>query len=207
MPKLKKEYAESRRQEIRKAAWESFMEKGYEKTTMREIARRMNASTGILYTYYKNKTQILTEMQERVQSRIQYVLAEMNKKESVKETYAEFFRNEFKWPSDDTARRNCTGMVGLLAEALRSKDIRKLINTSFRDIEEGGAKLIKKGIKLGEIQKNVDPKAVAGLFQAMEWGLWLQIALIDGLDIKTYTKNISKLLMGNIWLNPETAKK
>ena len=69
MPKLKKEYADSRRKEIVMAAWQSFMEKGYEKTTMREIARRMNATTGVLYTYYKNKSEILLEMQKGIQKK------------------------------------------------------------------------------------------------------------------------------------------
>jgi AcrR family transcriptional regulator len=175
------------------------MEKGYEKTTMREIARRMNASTGILYTYFKTKDEILEEMQTRIHNRIQSVLTEMNKGDSVRETYAGFFHHEFKWPSDNTARKNCRGMVGLLALALRSKGIRKLINASFREIEEGGAKLIKKGIKNGEIYAQVDPKAVAGLFQALEWGLWMQIALIDGLDIHSYIDNVIKIVTGNIW--------
>jgi AcrR family transcriptional regulator len=203
MPKLKKEYADSRMQEIRKAAWESFMEKGYEKTTMREIARRMNASTGILYTYFKTKGEILKAMQTGVRKRIQNVLTEMNKRDSIRETYAGFFSHEFKWPSDNIAKKNCRGMVGLLAEAMRSKGVRKLMNSSFKDIEEGGAKLIEKGIENGEIHSHVDPKAVAGLFQALEWGLWMQIALIDGLDIKACTDNITKILMGNIWRKPE----
>jgi AcrR family transcriptional regulator len=201
MPKLKKEYAESRRQEIRKAAWESFMQNGYEKTTMREIARRMNASTGILYTYYKNKTEILADMQTRVRGHIQCVLAEMNKRGSVKETYEGYFHNEFKWPSDKIARRNCTGTLGLLVEALRSKDMKKLIIAGYKDIEEGAGELIKKGIKNGEVHANVDPKAVAGLFQALEWGLWMQIALVDGLDVKNSVDNLIKILMGKVWRN------
>ncbi len=201
MPKLKKEYAESRRQEIRKAAWESFMQNGYEKTTMREIARRMNASTGILYTYYKNKTEILADMQTRVRGHIQCVLAEMNKRGSVKETYEGYFRHEFKWPSDKIARRNCTGTLSLLVEALRSKDMKKLIIAGYKDIEEGAGEFIKKGIKNGEVHANVDPKAVAGLFQALEWGLWMQIALVDGLDVKNSVDNLIKILMGKVWKN------
>ena len=69
MPKLKKEYTDSRRKEILQAAWKSFMEAGYEKTTMREIAKRMDASTGVLYTYYKNKTELLAAMLTGVLSR------------------------------------------------------------------------------------------------------------------------------------------
>lgn len=207
MPKLKKECTDSRKQEILKAVWASFMEKGYEKTTMREIADRMNATTGILYTYFKNKEEILEEMQTGIRSRIQQIFSKMSKKESVRETYAGFFTHEFKWPSDNTARKNCRGMVGLLAEALRSKGIRRLMNVSYRDIEEAGSKLIEKGIKNGEINAHINPKAVSGLFQALEWGLWMQIALIDDLDIKAITDNMVKILMGNVWRNPVANEK
>ncbi len=199
MPKLKKEYSDSRKKEIIKAAWESFMEKGYEKTTMREIARRMDATTGVLYTYFGSKEEILVALQTGVLKRIERIYTEMNKGDSVKETYAGFFSHEFNYPSASLAKRNCRAMIGLYAEALRSEGVRKLVNTSFRDIEEGGAKLIRKGIKNGEIHEDVDPGSVIGFFQAVEWGIWMQIALIDDLDVEAYTKNISKILMGNIW--------
>ncbi len=199
MPKLKKAYADSRKKEIVKAAWISFMEKGYEKTTMREIARRMNASTGVLYTYFKSKDEILVELQASVLKRIERIYTEMNKRDSVRETYAGFFSHEFNYPSENKARKDCRAMIGLYAEALRSEGVRELVNSSFRDIEEGGAKLIQKGIKNGEIHAYVDPKAAIGFFQALEWGIWMQIALIDGLDVKTHTENIVKILMGNIW--------
>ena len=201
MPKLKKGHADLRRKEILKAAWSSFMDKGYEKTTMREIARRMDATTGVLYTYYRNKTEILADMQTRIRGHIQNVLAEMNKNDSVKETYKGYFDHEFNWPSDKTARKNCRGTVGLLAEALRSEDMREHVNANFREIEEGATKFIEKGIKSGEIQPHVDAKALAGLFQALEWGLWIQIALIDGADVKLIVNNFIKIVMGKVWQN------
>jgi AcrR family transcriptional regulator len=207
VPKLKKEYADSRKKEIVKAAWDSFMENGYEKTTMREIARRMDASTGVLYTYYKTKGEILEAMQAGILQRIEQVYAEMNEGDSVRETYGGFFSHEFRYTSANVARKNCKAMVGLLAEGLSSENIRKLWNASFWDIEEGGVNIIEKGIKNGEIHAHVDPRAVIGFFQALEWGMWMQIALIDGLDIKKYTENIVKILMGNIWRDPEASEK
>ena len=199
MPKLKKEYADSRRKEIVMAAWQSFMEKGYEKTTMREIARRMNATTGVLYTYYKNKSEILLEMQKGIQKNIDRVYTQIESIDSVRDAYAGFFKNEFKYASDSQAKKNCRAMVGLLSEAMNSKELRKLINTSFRIIEERGAKIIKKGIENGEIHAHANPKATIGFFQALEWGLWMQIALIDGLNVNSYIQNIRKVLMGNVW--------
>ncbi len=203
MPKLKKEYADSRKREIVMAAWESFMEKGYEKTTMREIARRMNATTGVIYTYYKNKRDILLEMQTGIQKNIERGYTQMEKSDSVWDAYAGFFKYEFKYSSESQARKNCRAMVGLLAEAMSSEDLKKLINVSFRDVEERGAKIIRKGIKNGEIHAHANPKATVGFFQALEWGLWIQIALIDGLNVNSYMQKIRKILMGNVWLNGE----
>ncbi len=70
MPKLKKEYADSRKKEILRTASYCFYEIGYEKTTMREIARRMNATTGVLYIYFKKKEEILKELQNIMIERI-----------------------------------------------------------------------------------------------------------------------------------------
>jgi AcrR family transcriptional regulator len=199
MPKLKKEYSESRKKEIIKAAWDIMMEKGYEKTTMREIARRIDATTGVLYTYYKNKSEILLEMQAGILKHIENVYKEMDKRDSVREAYSEFFKYEFKYPSVEQAKKFCRAMVGLLAEALSSEDIRKLINASFNKVVDGGSKIIQKGIKNGEVHTHVDPKAVIGFFYALEWGIWMQIAFLDGLNVDSYIRNIRKILMGNVW--------
>jgi hypothetical protein len=96
-------------------------------------------------------------------------------------------------------------MVGLLAEAMNSEDLRKLINASFKNIVRRGAKIIKKGISDGEIHPHANPRATIGFFQALEWGLWMQIALIDGLNVNSYMQNIRKILMGNVWI--EESKK
>lgn len=207
MPKLKKEYADLRKKEIVKAAWDIMMEMGYEKTTMREIAKRIDATTGVLYTYYKNKSEILLEMQGGILSHLEYVYGEMDKIDSVKEAFSEFFKYEFKYPSVKQAKKNCKAMVGLLAEALSSKDIRKLINASYKKVEDVGSKLIEKGIKNGEIHTHVDPKTVIRFFYALEWGIWMQIALLDGLSVNSYIQNIRKILMGNVWQDPDCVEK
>ena len=199
MPKLKKEYADLRKKDILKATWMSIMEKGYEKTTMREIAKRMNASTGVLYTYFKTKDEILEETQTRMLERNAHRFSEMDKRNSVREIYVEIFNQEYKSSSAKKAKKNSRGMVSLVVEASRSEVIRKLLNSHFRDIEKGGAKQVARGIKNGEIHSFVDPKALVGMMQALEVGLWLQIALIDGLDIHSYIDNVIKIITGNIW--------
>lgn len=199
MPKLKKEYADLRKKDILKAAWMSIMEKGYEKTTMREIAKRMNATTGVIYTYFKTKDEILEETQTRILERNARRSSEMDKRDSIREIYVELFNLEYKSPSAKQLKKNSRGLVSIVVEASKSEGIRKLVNSNFWNIQEGGAKRVERGIKNGEIHSFVDPKALVGMMQALEVGLWLQIALIDGLDIHSYIDNIIKIITGNIW--------
>ena len=51
---------EVRKQEIIDTAMSVFAEKGYEATTMKDIAQRMNVASGLCYHYFQNK-QILYE--------------------------------------------------------------------------------------------------------------------------------------------------
>lgn len=51
---------EERKQEIIETALKLFAEKGYEYTTMQDIAERMNVSQGLCYRYFKSKAEIFT---------------------------------------------------------------------------------------------------------------------------------------------------
>jgi AcrR family transcriptional regulator len=207
MPKLKKEYADSRKKEIIWTAWQSFMEIGYEKTTMREIAKRMDATTGVLYTYFKTKGDILKELQNAILENNARCYAEMNKKDSVSEAYRELFSYEFKAPSSKKAREKAKLFVSLLAEAPNSEGISELVNASYRATEKRGSNTIAKGIKSGEIHTNIDPKALSAMFQALWYGLWMQIAVLDGLNVKSHVNGILNILLGNTWRKPEVMGK
>ncbi|WP_293943860.1 MULTISPECIES: TetR/AcrR family transcriptional regulator [unclassified Sphingobacterium] len=51
-------------QRILNAARKIFLEKGYEKTSMRNIANEINYSPGSLYFHFKDKTEIFQELQK-----------------------------------------------------------------------------------------------------------------------------------------------
>jgi AcrR family transcriptional regulator len=55
---------DERRQEIVETALELFSEKGYENTTIQDIAERMNVSPGLCYRYFKSKTEIFAATSE-----------------------------------------------------------------------------------------------------------------------------------------------
>jgi len=55
-------YRESLRQEILDAARALFVESGYEATSIRRIAERIGASSGILYHYFEDKPAIMAQL-------------------------------------------------------------------------------------------------------------------------------------------------
>ncbi|CAA9589450.1 MAG: Transcriptional regulator, AcrR family [uncultured Thermomicrobiales bacterium] len=58
-PKRSDEFKADRREEILVAAMHLFVTRGYDRTTMREIAREAGVSTGAIYVYYPTKAAML----------------------------------------------------------------------------------------------------------------------------------------------------
>ncbi len=67
---------EKRRQQILTAAKKVFSEKGYNKTTMEDIAKKAELSPGTLYLYFKNKEELYASLSLRV---LKHFLAGMEK--------------------------------------------------------------------------------------------------------------------------------
>ncbi len=62
---------ERRRQQIMVAAKRVFSEKGFAKTTMEDISKESELSTGTLYLYFKNKEELFASLSFRI---LQYLL-------------------------------------------------------------------------------------------------------------------------------------
>jgi AcrR family transcriptional regulator len=59
MPKRSEHFKADRREEILAAATRCFLARGYDRTTMREIATEAGVSTGAIYVYFHTKAEIL----------------------------------------------------------------------------------------------------------------------------------------------------
>lgn len=62
MPVREESYMEQQKQRILAAAFVCFSEKGYQKTSMRAIAREAGLAVGTLYIHFQNRKDILTAM-------------------------------------------------------------------------------------------------------------------------------------------------
>jgi AcrR family transcriptional regulator len=198
-PKLPKEYSDFRRRQILTSAWECFAEKGYSETTVREIAKRMDASTGVIYNFFKGKEEILEAIQGWSIENNKQIFGQMGQKGSVREAIAEFFRNNFECGPVEEVKKSSRANISLLSEAVKKEKIKAMFSSSYDFMEENLAGFFKEGKKRKEIISNMDPTVMAGFLIALLLGLQLQLALIDRLGNRAYIENIKKMLFANIW--------
>lgn len=206
-PKLPKEYSDFRRRQILMSAWECFADKGYSETTVREIAKRMKASTGVIYNFFKGKEEILEAIQDWSIENNKQIFGRMGQKESVREAIGEFFENNFECGPIEDVKKSSRGNISLLSEAVKKEKIRAMFRSSYDFMEENLSGFLKEAKKKREITSNEDPKVLAGYLIALLLGLQLQVALIDKLGSKAYIENIKKLLFANIWKSPSADPK
>ena len=199
-PKLPEEYSDFRKEQILNAAWECFVEKGYSETTMREISKRINASTGVIYNYFKGKDELLDAIQESSLEQYRKAFDKMDHKSTAREAILGFINSRLECCPVDVMKKSARGYIGLWSEAMKRQNIRNIFSSHYGLMRENLAKLIKEGIKKGEIKADLDPDAIAGFFIAILSGLEVQMALIDGFDTEIYIENIKKIISGNLWL-------
>lgn len=79
MPKVSEAHKDSRRRQILDAAIECFARRGFQRTSMEDIIRESNLSTGAIYSYFQSKDQIIEtladEQHDREKRLIQQALA------------------------------------------------------------------------------------------------------------------------------------
>ena len=71
------ELRQQKRQEVANAAFDLFLKDGFHLTTTRDIARRAGISTGALFTYFKDKEDLLFHIVSQEQEQAETQLVEM----------------------------------------------------------------------------------------------------------------------------------
>ena len=73
-PEENERIRQASKEKIRAAAMELFIKQGYYATSISDIAKQAGISKGLLYSYYKGKEELLSEM---VEARIREVVEVM----------------------------------------------------------------------------------------------------------------------------------
>ncbi len=119
--------AETRQEQLLKAAHDLFMKKGYRATTTEAIARKAGLTKGAVYHHYRNKETILVELVKVVLDAYE---AEMLKITDTNLSPADLFE-KLRQIDEAMPMHEARHDPGLMAELLQLPRIAKLVNDTF----------------------------------------------------------------------------
>ncbi len=191
---MPEEYFDFRKQQILKAAWECFTDKGYQETTISDISKRLNISTGVIYNYFKGKDEIAEAIQSKAFENRDQIFEKMAEKDTTHEAILEYFKQAFECCSHEEIKKSARRNISMWTQALRKENIKEMVVSHFEHMRKNMSGFIKEGIKRGEYQDSLDPESVSIFYISLFIGLQIHIALTDELDIATYLEDIKKML-------------
>lgn len=197
-PEVSPEYAEFRRRKILEAAWHSFAENGVRGTTMRGIAERLGLSTGILYTYFKNKEAIVAALDEMATEQNRVLLAELERKATVREALEGLFDSLLRCCPEEEFRRSARANLTSWYEALRTPAFGGSFTRSREQLETALVSMIRWGIGRGELADCLAPEAAATAILATLFGVQVQVALVERLDAPALLRSARDLVLGGL---------
>ncbi len=182
---------DTRRQQILNAAVELFVERGYENSSVDEIARVAGLSKGSIYWYFKSKLDILFSLTDR------YV--EESQAEVVRLAAEDKYGTEalYKVHRDLDAQKQASPekdklLSQLLGLAARYPEIRERMRDYYRGWDDVSTNLIQNAIQNGKFAP-VDAKALAQAITALYDGLCMRRQLDPAVDIVNVIETIMKL--------------
>ena len=148
---------EQRREEIVSAAVKLFCEKGYEGTTIRDIARAVGVTEGLLYHYFPSKAELIAECWRRCSwhSRAVAIVNQAGDR-PVAEVLHELIRDHLA-----SLYANGPSFRMHAAEMLRDGELASMSQHYIHETHTAVADFLRRHQQAGSISADVDPDVVA----------------------------------------------
>jgi AcrR family transcriptional regulator len=191
------------KESIVKTALELFLQHGYEKTSLNQLAREVGITKPAIYHYFKNKDELFHEV-------VSLFFQEMGKWSSARlgscETLEDLLKAFFE--SLESFREVADILLGKRKRGVSYSFLELILNASKRDprvrrrIEDGfllSRRTLKERLveaqERGEIRDDIDPEVFAFQIHALVEGTTLISYLDKSVDLNT----IGEKLFENIW--------
>ncbi|MGV8144381.1 MAG: TetR/AcrR family transcriptional regulator [Methanothermobacter sp.] len=150
---------EERIKSITDAAMEVFLEKGYQNTTMENIAKNAGLSKGGLYHYFKSKDMILIHVNQKISAEIEKIMKNAFKKSSVKEGILTYIRNYLKYWLEHP--KETTFLFLSITKIMENQELLEYYQMYTEDYISYFQEAFKRGVQSGEfIEHNVKTSAL-----------------------------------------------
>ena len=187
MPKVVAGYKEEAKSRIIEAALDVFTKRGFDRSTMDEVAHRVGVSKAALYRYFPSKDSLLEAVFIATQRRLQDFLSESFEGRSLGEGVGKLFDR-----LDRTYGQSYDLILEWFAQAYRDNRVRKLMKADGeRDIETVAA-FLREQRRKGRLRSREDPRVLAQLFETAFTGAWIRIAM--GHDRQAVVRSVEFLI-------------
>ena len=204
MPKVTEEHLEARRKQIIGAAAECFIEKGFKKTSMRDICRAAKLSPGAVYNYFTSKDKIIEAVAQAAQEQNVEIIASAAEDDKPLWGVAKVF---FSMARDPACIRSTGLSLELFAESSVNpqiaKGLRENINASIVKLAE----FVKSEQERGLINGDLDSKAIAQVLMSQFWGLNIMIFIDLKVNIDEFSSVFEAILNGRFSVRSRKEKK
>lgn len=189
---------QQRRLEIIEAAESVFFSKGYDSSTMEDVAKSVELSKGTLYLYFKSKEELLRVIVQKAIAKLHELFVEHAEKEengickirAIGEAFIRFFyeyQDYYTIMMYHNSHSNSDLPNCILCEEINKL---KLVNHNFM------VEVLEEGIKDGSIRKDIDPAKTSLLLWAESMGVLQLVSMranvlensfnLKGSDLITY---------------------
>lgn len=198
MPRVTKAYTAARRRQIIDAAYRCFARKGLNQTTMRDIYAEANLSPGAVYNYFDSKDAIIQASfefdYERSLALFESTIAQDEPVKALHDLLDFFFRGLESASALGAGRVN----VQSWGEALVTPPLLETIRRVLSSYLEALTQIIYKAQAAGEIDQSLDPQAIGRMLLSLYYGLELQKALDEEVEIEPYARAVRTLLFSTV---------
>ena len=181
----KKQSKEKRVDDILEAAVEVFVEKGYENTTMSEIAERAGMSKGGLYHHFLGKDMVLLYANQKLMEPIEEMMKAARVYESVVEGLGQYIGDYLKYWTE--RKKELIFFSLTMTKAMSRIDIFKLYEKFIEDYISFYEELFTKGIKNGEFREHDAKSSAVALMSALD-GVVIYMVLDKRLDLESVSR-------------------
>ncbi len=199
MPRRGEGYREDRREEILSAARRCFVELGYDKATLRGIAAEAGVSTGAIYTYFRTKAELLSEIcREQAAVQGETLRAALDSLPSGGDRFASAFRvalAPFLEASEEEARRREEINLLFWYEATRNPELGAVMKGTLDSSRAAILGGLRAELAAGRLRENLDLDALADLLLALPLGLQLgELLRGTAVDRQAFVETVGRVL-------------
>ncbi len=193
----RKSVAPERRQQIIEALFQCLSEKGHERVTVKDIAKKAGLHYGVIHYYFKSKDDIVSALADSLVSKYDRLLSEhtrsiLSSSEKI-EAALDFLVDEFIFN-----RRLNRVFYNFVQMAFENKTVRSALRRQLRAYRRAVAEVIEDGVGTGELDVR-DPLQSANVIVALIEGTALQWAIEPrALKRDEVRESIGKAIAGHL---------